>query len=357
MNHSHPRRVLLVSYCPQPPLAEPLAAALTRLGAETRIFHSWPCNTWYDRYVIHTVNHVAHNLRLAPKSVNLFEGHPKSHKEWRTRELLRLYQEFQPELVIISGVQRFKREALAELHRGATVFFWFTESEKRFAEIAPELPFYHHLYVISSDCLEQAQQHGWAHATLLQHAVDTALYRPLDLPHVYDWCFVGQWHERRQQYVEGLAQVSKNFVIYGSRWRKHNLLNPSLLRRIKGKGIWGEPLIGLYNQTRVVVNISVWGDECGGGRGVNMRLLEVPACRACLLTDYSRDAALLLTPGQEFVSAADLPEMQAALAALLADPGRRARIAAAGSARASQVRTYDDLAGQMCRDWATRPEP
>jgi spore maturation protein CgeB len=356
MNSPLPQRVLIVSYCPQPPLAEPLAAAFSRLGADTRIFHSWPCNTWYDRVVIHTVNHVAHNLRLTPKSVNLFEGHPKSHKEWRTGQLLRLYHEFRPDLVLITGVQRFKPEALAELHRGATVFFWFTESEQRFGEIAAELPYYHHLYVMSSACLEAAQQHGRNDATLLQHAVDTALYRPLELPQVYDWCFVGQWHERRQQYVEALAQVSQNFVIYGSRWRKHNLLNPSLLLRIKGKGIWGEPLIELYNQTRVVVNISVWGDERGGGRGVNMRLLEVPACRACLLTDYSRDAARLLTPGREFVSAANLAQMQDRLTDLLANREKRAGIAAAGYARAAKVRTYDDLVHQICRDWADRPE-
>ena len=354
MDIPRPRRVLLVSYCPQPPLAEGLAAAWSRLGVETRVFHSWPCNTLYDRLVIHTLNHYAHNLRLLPKSVNLFEGHPKSHKEWRSKELLRLYHEFRPELLLITGVQRFKPEALAALHAGATVFFWFTESEKRFGEIAPELPFYHHLYVISSASLEQAQHHGVKDATLLQHAVDTSLFRPLDLPPLWDWCFVGQWHERRQEYVMGLAEVSKNFVIYGSRWRKHNLLNPLLWRRLKGTGIWGEKLIELYNQTRVVVNISVWGDENRGGSGVNMRLLEVPACRACLLTDYSRDAARLLAPGQEFVSAADLPEMQTRLAALLAEPEVRQRLAQAGYEKASRVRNYDDLVNQICGDWAAR---
>lgn len=347
-----PQKLLIVAYCPQPPLGEPVAAAFERLGVETRIFHSWPCNTWYDRLVIHYINHFAHNLRLVPKSVNLFEGHPKSHKEWRSKELMRIYREFRPDLVLITGVQRFTKAALQELHDHTRVFFWFTESEKRFGEIAAELPWYHHVYVLSSGSLEQAKNLGVEQVSLLQHAVDTSLFRPLELPPIWDWCFVGQWHERRQKYVEGLAEVSKNFVIYGSRWRKHNLLNPSLLLRIKGTGIWGEDLIRLYNQTRVVVNISVWGDESLGGSGVNMRLLEVPACRACLLTDYSRDAQRLLTPGQEFVSAANLGDMQDRLAELLTDTAKRRHIARCGYERATRVRNYNDLAQQICRNWA-----
>jgi len=346
-----PQRLLIVAYCPRPPLGEPVAAAFERLGVETRIFHSWPCNTWYDRLVIHYINHFAHNLRLVPKAVNLFEGHPKSHKEWRSKELLRLCREFRPDLVVITGVQRFTQSALQELHDHTRVFFWFTESEKRFGEIAAELPWYHHLLVLSSASLEQEKNLGVEQVSLLQHAVDTSLFRPWQLPRRWDWCFVGQWHERRQQYVEGLAEVSKNFVIYGPRWRKHNLLNPSLLRKIKGSGIWGENLIRLYNQTRVVVNISVWGDESLGGSGVNMRLLEVPACRACLLTDYSRDASRLLTPGREFVSASDLKEMQARLAELLANPEKRRHIAQCGYERVIHIRNYDDLAQEICHNW------
>jgi spore maturation protein CgeB len=334
-------------------LGELVAAAFERLGVATRVFYSWLCNSWYDRLVIHNINHWAHNFRLVPKSVDLFAGHPKTHKEWRSRELLRLYREFQPDLILIAGVQRFKKEALQELYDRTRVFFWFTEAETRFGEIVADLPWYHHLYVLSSTNLEQAKSLGVKQVSLLQHAVDTTRFRPLELPARWDWCFVGQWHDRRQKYIEGLAEVSKNFVIYGPRWRKHNLLNPFLLARIKGKGIWGEGLIRLYNQTRVVVNISLWGDEKRRASGVNMRLLEVPACRACLLTDYSRDAERLLTPGQEFVSATNLAEMQAGLAGLLADPEQRRDIARCGYERASRVRNYEDLVQQICGNWAT----
>jgi hypothetical protein len=347
-----PERVLIVVNCARPPVGEALAAALARLGVQTRIFFSQTCNTLYDRLIIHTINHYAHTLRLVPKTVDLFEGHPQSHKEYRNREFLKVFYEFQPDLVFLTRGLRFKLETLREIQQRSTVFCWFTESEKRVQEIAPEMPFYHHTYFFSSLSLEIARQLGFANVSLLQHAVDTSQFYSMDLPQVYDWCFVGQWHERRQQYIEGLAEVSPNFVIYGSRWRKRLWRRPDLWLKVKGNGVWDEALTRLYNQTKVVINVSVWAGEQQPAGGVNLRLLEVPACRTCLLTDYAEDAAWLLVPEKEFVSAASLPEMQAKLAELLADEPKRRQIAQAGYEKAAAIRTYDHLVAEVLVDWA-----
>jgi len=348
----HPKRILIVTFGPKPPLGESLAVAFSKLGSHATVFHTWPCNTFFDQWIIHPFNHWAHNLRLVPKSVNLFEGHPKSHKEWRSAQLLKVYRKFQPDLVIITGVQRLKREVLEEMRANGIVFFWFTESENRLGEVEWELPYYNHLYFISSRALQQARKLGFTRVSLLQHAVDTSQFYPLDLPKKYDWCFVGQWSPRRQEYALGLAEVSKNFVIYGPRWRKHVLRHPGLWWRIGGKEKWGGPLTRLYNQTKVVINISVWGDESRGTVGVNQRLLEVPACRVCLLSDYASDAELLLEPEKDFVSAVDLPDMQAKLAELLRDDARREAIAEQGYRKATTIRTYDHLVAQILEDWA-----
>lgn len=350
-----PQRVLIVANDNKPPTAEGLAAAFGRRGIRASLFYSRSHNSLYDRLVIHTVNHYAHTLRLAPKTVDLFEGHPFSHKEVRCRELLRQSRAFAPNLVLLLRGIRYKPETLRELGQISALFCWYTESEDRFPEIEPELPLYRHIYFFSSRSLELARQRGFQNVGLLQHAVDTSRFYPLKVRKKYDWSFVGTWHERRQRYIEGLKEVSSNFVIYGPNWRRSNFRNPSLWLRIRGEGIWGEPLTRLYNQTRVVVNISVWGKEQQKGGGVNMRLLEVPACRACLLTDDSQDAEFLLTPGEDFASASSLPEMQRKLAELLADEELRNRMAANGFARASRVRTYDHLVEEIIRDWAARP--
>lgn len=175
----------------------------------------------------------------------------------------------------------------------------------------------------------------------------------MDIKKKYDWCFVGSWNERRQKYIEGLAEVSRNFVLYGPSWPNLAFRKPYLWLRLKGEGIWGEKLTRLYNQTRVVINVSVWGDEHETAKGVNPRLLEVPTCRACLLTDFARDAEFLLIPGEDFASAATLPEMQGKLAWLIRDEKRRDQIARKGYEKATKVRTYDDLVAQVCDTWGS----
>jgi spore maturation protein CgeB len=347
----YPKRVVIVVNIPRPPVGQGLAQAFEALGSDPRVFMSHLVNTSFDRYIIHNINHLAHNLRILPKGVNFFEDHPKSHKEYRNRKFLELCQEFQPDLVFLTRGLRFKLETLAALRELTTVFCWYTESETRFPEIEPELPYYDYTYFFSSLSLERARALGFANTSLLLHALDTSLFHPLDLPKVYDWCFVGQWHPRRQRYCEGLAQVSKNFAIYGPRWRKKVYRSPEVWWRIKGWEIWGEALNRLYNQTRVAVNISVWGDQPGESHGVNMRLLEIPATGTCLLTDHMCDAERLLTPGEEFVAAAKLEDMQEQLSALLADNDRRERIARQGYRTASHIRTYKDMATEIAADW------
>jgi hypothetical protein len=346
-----PKRVLIVTQVDKPPLAAAIANAFQSLGIETRIFFSWLCNTWFDRLVIRPLNHYARTLRLIPKSRNLFQGHPKSHKEWRSQQAIELCQAFKPELIFITGIQRFKPEVLEAFQEHSTVFYWFTESENRFPEVAGELPYYDHVYGISSLSIERAQHLGHT-SSLLLHAVNTAQFYPLNLPRKYDWCFVGQWHPRRQEYAEGLAEVSRKFAIYGPKWRRRTYDKPSLWFGIKGKGIWEEKLNRLYNQTKVVININVWGDENKSGHGVNMRLLEVPACRTCLLSDFASDAKKLLVPDKEFASADSLPDMKAKLAELLQDEQKRQEIADNGYKKATTIRTYDHLAAQICSDWA-----
>lgn len=336
---------------PRPPVGQALARAFTAQGSETRVFMSHLVNSRFDRYFIHTLNHLAHNLRLLPKGVNFFEDHPLSHKEYRNHKFLELCREFQPDLVFLTRGLRFKLETLAALREFTTVFCWHTESESRFPEIVPELPYYHHTYFFSSLSLEQARALGFANTSLLLHALDTSLFYPLGFPKIYDWCFVGQWHPRRQRYCQGLAQVSRNFAIYGPRWRKKTYRQPLLWRRVKGWELWGEALNRLYNQTRVAINISVWGDKPGESHGANMRLLEIPATGTCLLTDHTSDAERLLIPGEEFVAAASLEDMQAQLAGLLADPDRREHLARQGCHKASHIRTYDHMVAEIVADW------
>lgn len=334
-------------------LPEACAKAFEAIGATTRIFYTGLCNTWYDRYVIHTVNHYAHTLRLVPKTVNLFQGHPKSHKEYRSRQLFLLCQEFNPDMVFLIRGEGVKVEVLEELRRRTRLLCWFVEGEYRLREIVGEMRAYHHLYFMSSKALEWGKAQALERVGLLQHAVDTNRFHPMGLPKIYAWCFLGSHSRRRQEYLASLMEASRRCVIYGPKWRRRAWREPRLWLRVRGKGLLGDKVNHLYNQCKVVVSIASWGNAEQGPSGVNMRFLEMPASGACLLTDYASDAERLLVPGEDFVSAESAADMKARLAELLADDEKRDRIARNGCEKAKRVRTYRDLVRQICADWAS----
>src|SRR5437762_14330268 len=99
-----PKRVIIVVNADKPTVGPALASAFVRRGVETKIFFSRFCNTLYDRLIIHTVNHYAHTFRLVAKSVDLFEGHPKSKREYTNREFLKLFVTFAHDLVFLARI-------------------------------------------------------------------------------------------------------------------------------------------------------------------------------------------------------------------------------------------------------------
>src|SRR3982751_5378174 len=93
-------RRLLVAYTCRPPIAEYLKAAFQRRSIDTRVVYA-DGNTWFDRFVIHWVNKLAHNFRLLPKSRNLFEDHRKSHMNYRSARLRAAIRDYDPDLVLV----------------------------------------------------------------------------------------------------------------------------------------------------------------------------------------------------------------------------------------------------------------
>jgi spore maturation protein CgeB len=119
--------------------------------------------------------------------------------------------------------------------------------------------------------------------------VDRALYRPLHPEKTYrhEVVFVGGWSPRRQDMMDALGDLPVE--IYGPGWRKRrNWFNPELRKKIKANRIWGEELIALYNESKIVLNISSWDPT---RTGLNLRVFDVPATGAFLLTDYSEELA------------------------------------------------------------------
>jgi spore maturation protein CgeB len=338
-------RRVLIAYTSRPPIIEYLKAAFARRGVDVKgVFADQ--NTWFDRFVIHWVNKLAHNFRLLPKSRNLFENHPAAHINYRSARLRSAIAAWDPDLVFVIRGLGYRAWAA---ERARTRFGWWVEADERIGEALGDVAQFDRFFFINSSSVEAARQAGYIHCAYMAHAVDPAVFRPLPgVPKSLDFAFVGLWSPKRQQYLDAALDVSGNGAVYGPKWRRKTYKNARLRRIVKGRYIDGEPLVLLYNSAKIVINVTEWGAACGTRRsGMTMRLFEVPACGTLLLTDRSAEIDAAVTPGEHVATFADVEEFRAKLAYYLENEQERSRIAANGMAHVRAEHTYDRMADSL----------
>ena len=348
-----PKKILIV-YSTRPPIIADLAEAFARLGIDTDYVLADETH-WFDRWIIRRVNKQLHNFRILPKNRVLFAQHPLAHQNFRSNKLAAKIVTYQPDLVFLVRGINFNHEVLAQAPK---LFGWWIEREERTGEALREAKFFDWYFFMGRASVEQARQAGFENVSYQSHVVNPARFRRLpDCTPKYDVCFVGNWSKHRQRHLEAILEVTPNVAIYGRKWRRNNLMNPRLLSAVKGAWIDGEALNTLYNQSRVVFNATNWGAGPGKARsGMNMRIFEVPASGAFLLTDESREMDEFLIPGEHIGTYGNLAELQSSLRRYLADSGERQRVAEKGYQHVRKNFTYDAFAGQIVNVWQNLPE-
>lgn len=163
------------------------------------------------------------------------------------------------------------------------------------------------------------------------------LYQPLD---DVTWdvavVFVGRYETRREQYLEAISD--QGLVIYGPRWDNHG--NPALQSCLQGDEIWGDNINRLYNRSKIVLNIPSWAPSYADTP--NLRLVDVPASGAFLLTEDSEATRRIFTPGKHIEVFASPEELRDKVAFYLTHDDARQKIARAGYERVQQLDSYRD---------------
>ena len=338
------KKVLIV-YSSRPPIIADLAEAFARLGIVTDFVLADETH-WFDRWVIRRINKQLHNFRILPKSKVLFAKHPLAHQNFRSHKLAAKMAEFEPDLVFLVRGINFNHDVMA---MKPVLMGWWIEREERAAEALREAKFFDWYFFISRAAAEATVQAGFPNASYQSHVVNPERFRRLPgMAPQYDVCFVGNWSPHRQNFLEAILKVTPNVAIYGRKWKRNNLLNRHLWSAVKGSWIDGEALNTLYNQARIVVNVTNWGAGVGKARsGMNMRIFEVPASGAFLLTDESREMEEFLTPGEHIGTYDDIVDLQLKLGHYLANNVERQRIADSGYQHVRRNYTYDVVAKKI----------
>ncbi len=330
----------------------PFGRALRDIGYDVFVFDATIRNP-IDRYIFRPVNKMLWNLRLMDKGRSIGMESPYCNKNFRTESVLKAVELFKPDCVIFEIGFKPSYEGLLRLRRKVDkIAGWWTMTSRWINIEAREAELYDAFFFFSEEFVHTARDMGFD-AHYLPHAVNDYVFKRVDLTKTdmdllsCDLVFVGAWQRPRQRVINAIASENIDMRIYGQKWMKRCLFNPSILRAIKGRWLFGEKLIKQYRAARIVLNINSWFFE--RWHGVNQRVFDVPACEAFLLTDYVREIESFFKPGIEIETYSTVEELIDKIYFYLKHDGARARIARKSYERAQKLPTWRDRAREMVK--------
>ncbi len=337
-----PGKSVLISYFfghDMIPLGVSCANAFRGLGYEVRCFNSQVESKW-EQMLLKPVNRLARGLGYGKNEIG--KSLPISKVNFKRQMIRKAAREFRPKWVFVIRAHEFvDAELVRELKEQCGV-------EKVFAgRVDGPLD--------SPDLLEDASlydsyfcshRHGYdARAGRIHYlpiyGMDFALFRKLragsPASYRHDLVLVGGHNARREQFVNQLLDLP--LEIYG-KWSKQARFNFALKKRVLAKGIWGEPLVQLYNTSKIALNITNW--DPARYVALNQRVFDVPATGAFLLTDYSPELEELYAIGKEIVCYTGVEDLKDRARHYLARDAEREAIARRGYEKALTLPTIAD---------------
>lgn len=175
-----------------------------------------------------------------------------------------------------------------------------------------------------------------------QWGVNHRVYRPLNLPPVWDMSFIGQPHSDRREYVQRLRSAGFSVATRGFGWPE-------------GRASLSEAVI-LANTSKICLNFS--NSSHGSQNQVKGRDFELPAMRRAVLTAQSDELSEYYS-SDEVVTYSSFDDLREKASELLRNDAYRERLAYAGFQRTLRDHTYEVRLGSLLseiidRGWIER---
>lgn len=318
------------------PLGDSCARAFESMGHEVYRFHSQVTSPW-EQYFFKWISKLLRGLGC--KKCDVSKNSTWGNDAARGRALIRAVQEFKPDMVLVIRGNSFSKELLQELKHTYGVkktAGWWVKEPRDNGEMQDDATRYDAYFCIHT--------HGYANGEKIHYlpalGIDSTLYYPSNGPQAFEHeiVLVGGWSKRRQEYLEAIADLP--LEIWGPGWRKRGHASPLLQAKVRGSKIWGKDLIRLYHTSKIVLNITSWETQKKSGQ--NLRIFDVPACGAFLLTDFAPDLLSYYNVGEELETFTTPETLVEKIKHYLADDEARIKIAQRGLQKAIALETYAD---------------
>lgn len=322
------------------PLARQCAEALAELGLEVaRVDTEVP-----RRKLPEAAKRWSKSLaKLVGKKQALSRHYDQRERAVRNDRVRRAFLDKRPNLVLVIRGNDLERDLLDEMRlAGALTSCWWIKDAKRIEMMAAERDAYDLYYCIHRDHCSRGIRY------LPAYALDPGRF-PVAAERRYtrDIGFVGIWNPKRQSYLAPLADLQLGIV--GPGWRTRSLLaDRRLVRHVHAARLHGKALVEFYRSSRIVVNINQW--DSAQASGTTLRVADVPACGAFLLTEHSAGLEEVFRLDREIVAFSSPAELADKARYYLAHDAQRETIARAGCERAQRLPRHVDRMREIVRD-------
>lgn len=334
---------ILVSYFFGPrtiPLGEFCAQGFEAAGCEVYRFNSQLSHP-IEHYGFKWLGKLARGLRLPDAYFR--EGHPWSNARYRERCLEAAIASFRPDILFIIRGNSVSGEFLRRVkrHYGIrhTVGWWVKDPRPNDTQLIGDCRLYDHYFCI--------HRHGYTADDPIHYLPALGLEQRPALPssagpeseHPLGIVLVGGWSKRREAYIRAILDLPLSIV--GPGWKKRGRLESTHWHHVIASQLWGAEVEALYRRAKIVLNVTSW--DPAALTGLNLRICDVPALGAFLLTDYAGDLAEFVEPGRDVATFTTPADLRAKALYYLENDGERASIALSGLRRAATTMpTYTD---------------
>lgn len=272
---------------------------------------------------------------LGIKGADVSRGTPWERDAFRESLLEKAVADFRPDVLIVLIGHRYDPEFIHGLKARygvrCTVGWWVENPREINQPMLDDARTYDRYYCI--------HRYGYDETSGIEYlpayGVDKCRYYPAAQRRFeHEAVFVGAWSQRREEYFSRIADLP--VAIYGPGWEKKSS-NPALRAAVKARKIWGDDLLRLYHGAKVVLNVSSWPPERSG---LNLRVVDIPATGAFLLTDDSEDLRNLLVPGEEVGTFTTPEDFRQKLCWYLGHDAEREAVARRGCDKVNALETY-----------------
>jgi len=266
--------------------------------------------------------------------------------EYMDRRLLALVRKTRPDAFLtIYGVDHGIQLIESVKAEGVTTICWWLNDPFQFersTRMAGSFDFY---FTNSDGIIPEYHKRGLHNVHYLPVGVYPPVHRRIPgKRHVYDVSFAGDWSPVREDILTNLA-VDFDVTIFGP-WKKKLGKGSPLMSRLKGGKFFSpEEMVGIFNRSKVVLNIHSWYGRTD--YGINPRVFEANGCGAFQVCDWKQEIPALYEDGKEIVLYKDLPELKDGIAYYLSHEAERAAIADNGYARSHGEHTYEHRLTKM----------